>query len=80
MPFGGVGDSGYGRFGGRAAIAEFTDLRWLTIETGQQHYRSEDTMPGDVDEALPLAETGPVRPGSAKSVRPLPITRRYWIR
>ena len=37
MPFGGVKGSGYGRFGGRAAIAEFTDLRWLTIE-GRQHY------------------------------------------
>ena len=38
MPFGGVGGSGYGRFGGRAAIAEFTDLRWITIEDSQQHY------------------------------------------
>ncbi|KAB0679091.1 aldehyde dehydrogenase [Aureimonas leprariae] len=36
-PFGGVGASGYGRFGGRAAIAEFTDLRWITVE-GEQHY------------------------------------------
>ena len=32
MPFGGVKASGYGRFGGKAAIAEFTDLRWITIE------------------------------------------------
>lgn len=38
MPFGGVGDSGYGRFGGKAAIAEFTDLRWITIEDPNQHY------------------------------------------
>lgn len=38
MPFGGVMDSGYGRFGGRAAINEFTDLRWITIENGPQHY------------------------------------------
>jgi len=38
MPFGGVKDSGYGRFGGRAAIAEFTDLRWVTIQTGPRHY------------------------------------------
>jgi acyl-CoA reductase-like NAD-dependent aldehyde dehydrogenase len=38
MPFGGVKASGYGRFGGRAAIAEFTDLRWITIEDPQQHY------------------------------------------
>lgn len=38
MPFGGVKDSGYGRFGGKAAIAEFTDLRWITIEDPKQHY------------------------------------------
>jgi vanillin dehydrogenase len=37
MPFGGVKGSGYGRFGGKAGIAEFTDLRWVTIE-GPQHY------------------------------------------
>jgi acyl-CoA reductase-like NAD-dependent aldehyde dehydrogenase len=38
MPFGGVKGSGYGRFGGRAAIDEFTDLRWITIEDPHQHY------------------------------------------
>jgi acyl-CoA reductase-like NAD-dependent aldehyde dehydrogenase len=38
MPFGGVKGSGYGRFGGKAAIHEFTDLRWITIEDAQQHY------------------------------------------
>ncbi|NLS00620.1 aldehyde dehydrogenase [Rhizobium sp. P38BS-XIX] len=38
MPFGGVKGSGYGRFGGKAAIAEFTDLRWVTIEDPAQHY------------------------------------------
>lgn len=38
MPFGGVKASGYGRFGGRAGIAEFTDLRWITIETQPGHY------------------------------------------
>ena len=38
MPFGGVKDSGWGRFGGRSAIAEFTDLRWITIETQPGHY------------------------------------------
>lgn len=38
MPFGGVGASGYGRFGGKAAIAEFTDLRWITIQTTPRHY------------------------------------------
>ncbi|MBX4967349.1 aldehyde dehydrogenase [Rhizobium binae] len=38
MPFGGVKGSGYGRFGGKAAINEFTDLRWITIEDPHQHY------------------------------------------
>ncbi len=38
MPFGGIGNSGYGRFGGRAGIEEFTDLRWITIETRKGHF------------------------------------------
>jgi acyl-CoA reductase-like NAD-dependent aldehyde dehydrogenase len=38
MPFGGMKASGYGRFGGRAGIAEFTELRWITIETQPGHY------------------------------------------
>jgi vanillin dehydrogenase len=38
MPFGGVKGSGYGRFGSKASIAEFTDLRWITIQTGPRHY------------------------------------------
>ena len=38
MPFGGMKASGYGRFGGEAGIAEFTDLRWLTIATAPVHY------------------------------------------
>jgi len=38
MPFGGVKASGYGRFGGRAGIAEFTELRWITIKTEPMHY------------------------------------------
>lgn len=38
MPFGGVKDSGYGRFGGKAAIDAFTSIRWVTIEDPHQHY------------------------------------------
>ena len=38
MPFGGVKSSGYGRFGGKAAIDEFTVLRWITIQTGARRY------------------------------------------
>ncbi len=38
MPFGGTKRSGYGRFGGSAAIDEFTELRWITIEDPDQHY------------------------------------------
>jgi len=38
MPFGGVKASGYGRFGGKAAIAEFTELRWITIQGEPGHY------------------------------------------
>lgn len=38
MPFGGMKASGYGRFGGKAAIDEFTELRWITIQNGQRDY------------------------------------------
>jgi len=38
MPFGGVGSSGYGRFGGKAGIDAFTELRWITVETQPGHY------------------------------------------
>ena len=38
MPFGGMKSSGYGRFGGRAGIEEFTELRWITIQSGRQDY------------------------------------------
>jgi NAD-dependent aldehyde dehydrogenases len=33
MPFGGCKSSGYGRFGGHAGIHEFTELRWITLQT-----------------------------------------------
>jgi acyl-CoA reductase-like NAD-dependent aldehyde dehydrogenase len=38
MPFGGVGASGYGRFGGKAGIDSFTELRWITMETRPGHF------------------------------------------
>ena len=38
MPFGGTKASGYGRFGGKAGIDAFTELRWITIETERGHY------------------------------------------
>src|SRR5204862_5274442 len=34
MPFGGVKHSGLGRFGGTAAINEFTELHWVTVQSG----------------------------------------------
>ncbi|TME44353.1 MAG: aldehyde dehydrogenase family protein [Chloroflexi bacterium] len=33
VPFGGVKDSGYGRFGGSEAVHEFTEMRWVTVQS-----------------------------------------------
>lgn len=38
MPFGGVKDSGWGRFGGGAALDEFSELRWVTVGSGSHPY------------------------------------------
>lgn len=38
MPFGGVKSSGYGSFGGKSAIDQFTQLRWITLQNGPRHY------------------------------------------
>ncbi|OYW87236.1 MAG: salicylaldehyde dehydrogenase [Sphingobium sp. 32-64-5] len=38
MPFGGVKASGYGKFGGKAGIDSFTELRWITMETQPGHF------------------------------------------
>ncbi len=38
MPFGGMKSSGYGRFGGKAGIDSFTELRWITVETEAGHF------------------------------------------
>ncbi|CAN5142838.1 aldehyde dehydrogenase [soil metagenome] len=37
-PYGGMKNSGYGRFDGRAVIDEFTELKWVTIEPSNQPY------------------------------------------
>lgn len=38
VPFGGMKSSGYGRFGGAAALDEFTELRWISVNTGRPDY------------------------------------------
>lgn len=38
MPFGGVKASGYGRFGGRAGVDAFTELRWITLPSAPRQY------------------------------------------
>ena len=38
MPFGGVKSSGWGRFGGKAALEEFTELRWMSVQQAPRHY------------------------------------------
>lgn len=38
VPFGGVKNSGFGREGGKFAMDEFTELKWVTIQTGQQKF------------------------------------------
>ncbi len=37
-PYGGMKQSGWGRFDGRAVIDEFTELKWVTIEPANQPY------------------------------------------
>ena len=38
VPFGGVKESGWGRFGGRAALEEFTELRWISMQRTTRQY------------------------------------------
>jgi acyl-CoA reductase-like NAD-dependent aldehyde dehydrogenase len=37
-PYGGMKQSGYGRFDGQAVIDEFTEIKWITIESANQPY------------------------------------------
>jgi acyl-CoA reductase-like NAD-dependent aldehyde dehydrogenase len=38
VPFGGMKDSGWGRFGGHAALEEFTELRWISMQRTPRQY------------------------------------------
>jgi acyl-CoA reductase-like NAD-dependent aldehyde dehydrogenase len=38
MPFGGVKDSGVGRFGGTEVVHEFTDVHWITVQRGSHPF------------------------------------------
>jgi vanillin dehydrogenase len=38
VPFGGVKNSGWGRFGGQAALEEFTELRWISLQRSPRQY------------------------------------------
>jgi aldehyde dehydrogenase (NAD+) len=38
VPFGGIKDSGWGRFGGKAALEEFTELRWISMQRTPRQY------------------------------------------
>lgn len=44
MPFGGLKASGYGRFGGAAALDEFTETRWLSLHHGLNAEKIEDML------------------------------------
>ncbi len=37
-PYGGMKNSGYGRFDGSAVIEEFTEIKWITVEPSDQPY------------------------------------------
>jgi acyl-CoA reductase-like NAD-dependent aldehyde dehydrogenase len=38
VPFGGIKNSGLGREGGRYAMEEVTEVKWVTVQQGQQQY------------------------------------------
>jgi acyl-CoA reductase-like NAD-dependent aldehyde dehydrogenase len=72
MPFGGVGASGYGRFGGKAGIDSFTELRWITMETQPGHFRSDFPK----QEEHPKGQDHGRRTGRAPKRIPLPSPSR----
>lgn len=38
MPLGGMKESGWGRFGGRAVVDEFTELHWISVQSGTREF------------------------------------------
>jgi aldehyde dehydrogenase (NAD+) len=38
IAFGGVKDSGFGREGGMASIAEMTEVKWITMQLGKREF------------------------------------------
>ena len=38
MPYAGVEESGWGRFGGEWAAEEFTELRWISVQEELREY------------------------------------------
>jgi aldehyde dehydrogenase (NAD+) len=38
IPFGGMKESGWGRFGGKASLEEFTEMRWISVQRTPRTY------------------------------------------
>ena len=57
-PFGGVGDSGYGRFGGRAGMEAFSEVRWVTLQRGHRPPRSSYPGRGSHQDGQGAGPTG----------------------
>jgi len=89
-PFGGVQNSGYGKFGGTAGIESFTEQRWITIQhTGRPTYPflgprsvrlAAECKAGSADVRDPVRRAESVSGKAAAGVRPVvtdaPVHRR----
>jgi delta 1-pyrroline-5-carboxylate dehydrogenase len=65
MPFGGVKDPATGRFGGKAGIEAFTELRWITCRPRRASILSE---PDPHHDALTLAQASQIITAGARQV------------
>ena len=76
MPFGGVKDSGWGRFGGAAALDEFSELKWVTVQSGSHPTRSDAgtflVVLGRVGDDLDRAQCSTILPTSPKRKMSIP--------